>query len=93
MTMLYRYNMTDCILFTIGWFPTYLIDISRSFATNWFLENVIISWLLYAARVMAVSYFSLTPIAYFYHFRLYSRVRFNQLKFIYDLSLKRGNEQ
>ena len=52
MTMLYRYNMSDCILFTIGWFPTYLIDISRSFATNWFLEHVIISWLLYAARVM-----------------------------------------
>ena len=98
MTMLYRYNMSDCILFTIGWFPTYLIDISRSFATNWFLEHVIISWLLYAARVMelgfkrknillkakflsilksqkpAVSYFSLTPIAYFHHFRLYSKV-------------------
>ena len=29
-----------------------------------------VAWLTYTARVMAVSYFCLTPVGYFYHFRL-----------------------
>ena len=43
---------------------------SSPFITPWIFEHIMVAWLTYTARVMAVSYFCLTPVGYFYHFRL-----------------------
>ena len=43
---------------------------SSPFITPWIFEHIMVAWLTYTARVMAVSYFCLTPVGYFFHFRL-----------------------
>lgn len=69
LTTLYRYNLSDAILYIICLMPNYLIDLLNPFITLWMVDNIL-SWFTYVARVMVMSYFSLTPVGYFYYFGL-----------------------
>ena len=65
--------MCDSILYTICLMPNYMIELSNPFVTKWLLENVL-SWFIYLARVMVVSYFALKPVEYFYYFGILSQL-------------------